>query len=176
MKLVLPKTAYGLILGSLILSFALPMAFAHKGEDHGKKEEAPPPIEPSEDATLKTINEAYLKDVKPIFQKSCFDCHSNSTQYPWYSSLPGAKQLIRNDVNEAKTHLDMSVDFPFKSHVSPKEDLEAIRDSVQEGSMPPFRYRILHWASALDAKEKAAILNWTENSLKTIEGRVSEPK
>lgn len=48
------------------------------------------------------INQEYLKTVKPIFQKSCFDCHGNTTVYPWYYKVPGVKQLIDNDIDEVK--------------------------------------------------------------------------
>lgn len=81
------------------------------------------------------INESYIASVKPIFKNSCFDCHSSSTYYPWYSKVPGAKHLIESDISEAKEHLDMGADFPFKGHGSPKEDLEAIDTSTPAGEL-----------------------------------------
>ena len=57
---------------------------------------------------IEIINERYVKNVKPIFVKSCFDCHSSQTRYPWYHSLPLIKSLLDNDIAEGKKHLNMS--------------------------------------------------------------------
>ncbi|RYZ91045.1 MAG: hypothetical protein EOP06_07235 [Proteobacteria bacterium] len=128
---------------------------------------------PASDAAMISINELYLKDIKPIFKRSCFDCHSSSTTYPWYSKMPGAKQLIRNDINEAKQHLDLTNDFPFAGHGSPPEDLVAINEQVQDGDMPPWRYRVLHSDSKLTDDEKAAVQAWVEKSLSIL--KVASP-
>ncbi len=133
-------------------------------ENHGRKS-SPEIIEESK---LAVINENYLKTVKPLLKKSCFDCHSSETQYPWYSKIPGAKQLIASDIAEARSHLDFSGDFPFKSHSSPAEDLLAIEKSIADDTMPPLRYRILHSTNALTHEDKSAIKSWVENSLSKL--------
>jgi len=164
----------GIRLSFLTLSYLLILAsprlsVAHEGEAHPSKTEhrAQSGNDASNEA-LKAINESYTKNVKSIFKKSCFDCHSNQTKYPWYAKLPGAKQLIASDISEANSHLDMSEDFPFKGHGSPIEDLEAIRKAVVENSMPPFRYWILHNGSRLSSEEKKAVLEWVNSSLQLL--------
>lgn len=142
-------------------------AMAHQNHDHSKAAAKAKVTDQSKEA-LRSVNEEFNKTVKPIFEKSCFDCHSSNTKFPWYSELPVAKGLIASDINEAKTHLDMTEGFPFKGHGSPREDLEAILKSVQEGSMPPLRYRMMHWDRGLSAQERAAIKSWVENSLKIL--------
>lgn len=155
-----------LVLASLIILASTSLALAHQGESHtSKKEHQALPATDDSDELLRTINESYIKNIKSIFQKSCFDCHSSQTKYPWYAKIPGAKQLIASDVAEANAHLDMSEDFPFKGHGSPIEDLEAIRKAVAENSMPPFRYWILHNESRLSSEEKKTVLEWTNSSL-----------
>lgn len=37
---------------------------------------------------LSDINSKYLKNIKPIFEVICFDCHNDKTNYPWYFKLP----------------------------------------------------------------------------------------
>ncbi len=99
------------------------------------------------------------------------DCHSQHTRFPWYYALPIAKQWINHDISEANEHIDMTGDFPFKSHATPIEDLQAIRDSVNDGSMPPFGYRIFHSGSSLSEAEKRAVIDWAnegEQLLKTV--------
>lgn len=155
------KTSKKVILIIGLLSIFLPDAFAHKNHHFGQPKLAP--MKAPNDQ-LSKINELYKEKVKPIFQKKCFDCHSQSTNYPWYYNIPGAKQLIDGDTKEAKEHLDFSNDFPFGGHGVPSEDLDAIQDVAKDNSMPPFRYWILHRDSGLSEEERRIILEWVEKS------------
>ena len=110
------------------------------------------------------INSSYQVTVKPIFQTKCFDCHSNQTRWPWYHSLPGIKQLLEQDAAEGREHLDLSDDFPFGGHGSPIEDLDAIDKTLKDGSMPPWKYKLMHRSSRLTAEEKQIILDWINKS------------
>lgn len=111
-------------------------------------------------ARIHAINRRYVEHVKPIFVEKCGDCHSSRIHYPWYYPVPGVRQLIDRDHREAMKHLDFSSDFPFGGHGSPKEDLRAIQESLRKDSMPPFRYRALHWKSKLTAEEKRIVTEW----------------
>lgn len=135
----------------------------HEEKDNHEKNESKVSTPISADG-LQEINQRYLKSIKPIFQAKCFDCHSTKTHYPWYHSIPGIKQLIDNDIKEGLEHVDMTNDFPFKGHGSPKEDLEAIKETVQENSMPPLSYRLMHWGSELTKKDIETIRSWLRQS------------
>lgn len=150
-------------------------AFSHQGEDHSKPSTHGSAHEaiatPQDSIKIKKISEGYLRDIKPIFEKKCFDCHGSTTQYPWYAKLPGPKQLIEYDVGEAKKHLDLSADYPFKSHSTPIKDLQAIRESIKNGEMPPFRYRIMHWGSKLTDEEYEKVRQWTDEGEKLLQSQ-----
>jgi len=147
-----------------ICLLALPL-LAHQGKKH-------PPIEAAK-AKVDKVNARYLKRIKPIFRKKCFDCHATAARLPWYAKIPGPKQLIRRDMREAKKHMDMRRDFPFAGHGTPLEDFDALEEILKDGSMPPLRYRIMHRGAALNGEEKEAILNWINASrpLLTIPGK-----
>jgi hypothetical protein len=66
--------------------------------------------------------------------------------------------MLDSDIREAKHHLDLSDGYPFKSHATPIEDLDAIAESVQKGTMPPLFYRIMHRSDAMTHEEKKAVL------------------
>jgi len=147
-----------------LLSFVFTSSstFAHKNHHHPvSQEESGSKLQENE---FFKINQLYKEKTKPIFQKKCFDCHSQNTNYPWYYNIPGAKHLIDSDTKEAKEHLDFSNDFPFGGHGVPSEDLDAIRDIAKDNSMPPFRYWILHRDSRLSEEERRIILEWVETS------------
>ncbi len=159
---------------ALFLFLALPLTVSgHGDEDHsgGKADENAEWETISEEipqSILKGINSSYLKNIKPIFQSKCLDCHGNVESLPWYSNLPGAKQLIRDDISEAKEHMDMSNDFPFSGHGTPQNDLEALERSINENSMPPLRYKVMHWDSGLESDEKSVIKAWIKKSIHLI--------
>ncbi len=145
----------------ILLSIFSTIVFSHKGEKH-KKERTTKEVSVEE---IKAINSEYVKKIKPTFKRKCFDCHGTVNKLPWYSKIPGPKQIINHDIEEAKKHMDMSEDFPFKGHGTQKEDLESLRNTVDKNTMPPLRYKIMHWKSSLTKKEKKLIENWVEESL-----------
>lgn len=141
-------------------------AAAHNGHHHEDPSHAQMhhPVGPTEKDQFASINEKYLQDVKPIFKRSCFDCHSSQSRFPWYYKIPGIHQYIDSDIAEAREHLDFEQDFPFKSHAMPLEDLKAISDELLEDEMPPLRYRLLHSETKLTEAEKNKIINWVNFS------------
>ncbi len=148
--------------------------FSHGGEDHIKT----PPKEVVKHQRTKSdalkeayqkINDAYLVDIKPIFEKKCFDCHGDLKKSPWYYKVPGIKQMIDYDMKEAKEHIDMRQDFPFISHENPLKDLKSIKEIGEEGGMPPLRYILGHWDARLSEAEKKSIVTWSSESIKRLQ-------
>ncbi|MBF0290247.1 MAG: heme-binding domain-containing protein [SAR324 cluster bacterium] len=137
-----------------------------EGSSASKNSHAPKKTNANEQKimAIQKINNTYQKSVRSIFADNCFNCHSNTVEYPWYYKLPLVKQLIDRDIEEAREHLDMSKGFPFDGHGSPTDDLKILREAVQEESMPPMRYTLLHRDSILTKKEKQQILGWIEKS------------
>lgn len=155
----------------LLIFLLIPLfLFAHGGEKHEEKKSLEVKIEVQETKreAYTSINKEYIKNIKPIFQKKCFDCHSNQTNYPWYFKLPLISDLIKKDIKEAKEHLDFSNDFPFISHGTPKKDLISILDVARKKSMPPLRYAIVHRNSKITDEDITKIKKWIENSLEKL--------
>ncbi|MCF6201650.1 MAG: heme-binding domain-containing protein, partial [Hydrogenimonas sp.] len=46
--------------------------------------------------------------VQEIFIRSCYDCHSNRTNWPWYSAIAPAKWFVVRDVNVGRKWLNFS--------------------------------------------------------------------
>ncbi len=120
---------------------------------------------------LQAINQEYLRNVKPIFTQKCLMCHADSSgqTHPLYVVIPPISWLVAEDMRDAKKKMDMTFDFPFQGHGAAKDDLNATRKISQNGSMPPLKYKILHWQSGLTAQEKKTVLEWVQNSLDQIQ-------
>jgi len=146
-----------ILFGLTVLSASV--SHAHKNHHHGQTQMAQEsPIDSGTEKAIADIAGHYADQIKPIFQNKCLNCHGGQTVYPWYYKIPVAKQLIDSDVKEASEHIDMSRGFPFGGHGNPKDDLEAVRDAVNENSMPPFRYWILHFNLRLTQEEKDKVV------------------
>jgi len=117
-----------------------------------------------QDSVYAAINSNY-QTVRHIFRKSCFDCHTDSTKYPWYHVLPFIGGMIDDDIKEAKEHLNMSDDFPFSGHATQIERLREIREEIEEGDMPILSYRLTHWGLLIENKRQDSVFLWIDESL-----------
>ncbi|MEK7775395.1 MAG: heme-binding domain-containing protein, partial [Candidatus Zixiibacteriota bacterium] len=131
----------GVVATSLVmLAITATMLTAHGGKTHDENDstevEAQVPSDSAQEAArlelFASINASY-QTIKPILMRSCYDCHSNQTHFPWYYKIPGPKQLIDSDIKEANTHVNFSNDFPFSGHGKLGETLKAIREEIDEG-------------------------------------------
>ena len=98
-------------------------------------------------------------EVKNIFRNACYDCHSNETEWPWYSSVAPISWFIEDDVRDGRKHLNFSEWETYKDTRKTKKRGE-IWDEVNEGSMPLKMYTYLHPKSNLDFNQKSIIKEW----------------
>lgn len=121
-------------------------------------------LSPNVDSLYAVVQEEFVK-LEPIWQKACYDCHTDKTDYPWYYKLPFVKGMIDKDIEEARAELDMSKGFPFVSQRTPADDIRKLGAEVEEGAMPPGKYTIIHWSASLSQEEKDSISTFVSNSL-----------
>ena len=116
------------------------------------------------DSLYTVINENY-QTVRHIFEKSCFDCHSTFTTYPWYYEIPGIKGLIDDDIKEAMGHFDLSNDFPFISKHNQADLLKDIKEEIEEDGMPLLSYRMMHWGRLIEGAQRDSVFAWIDSSM-----------
>ncbi|MCM2323639.1 MAG: heme-binding domain-containing protein [Oligoflexia bacterium] len=136
------------------------LAFGH-GKEHPREHSGGPALAAERAGALAA---SYVAKVKPIFAAKCYSCHAEGAKLPWYHPIPGVKQLIDRDIREAREHLDMSGDYPFRSHASPVEDLNELEEEIRSGGMPPLIYRAMHWGSRLTREEENVVLDWLRSA------------
>jgi hypothetical protein len=101
-------------------------------------------------------------DVQQILKRSCYDCHSNNTAYPWYMNIQPVAWYLAHHVDEGKHELNFS---EFGSY-TPKKQLHKLQEvvkEVKEGEMPLSSYTLLHPQAKLSAAEKALVTNWADS-------------
>ena len=99
-------------------------------------------------------------EARALVKEHCFQCHSNETEWPWYSYIAPASWLIKFDVVEGRGHFNFS-----EWDKNPGELNEMVRE-INRGSMPPLQYTIFHPSSKLDAQQKQALIDALTASLK----------
>jgi len=115
-------------------------------------------------AKLEQINRAYRRDIMPIFEQKCFDCHSSRTRFPFYYRIPLIHGFIDAQISRAQKTLDLSTEFPFGGHPVFSTDLHRIRHELDENQMPPVYYRFMHQNSTITSDERKLVFKWIEDS------------
>ena len=82
-------------------------------------------------------------EVREIVVNSCFDCHSNQTDWPWYSYVAPMSWLISSHVNEGRQQFNFSEWLKCPEEKQQKIKAEMIEE-IEEGDMPLPGYIILH--------------------------------
>ncbi len=104
---------------------------------------------------------------KQLIVSSCYDCHSNNTYYPWYSTIQPVAWWLDSHVQEGKAELNFS---EFITYDAKKADhkLEETIEMVKEKEMPLESYTWIHDHSRLTDAQRDAIINWAEEARKKI--------
>lgn len=98
-----------------------------------------------------------------ILERSCFDCHSNNTIYPWYYRLQPVGWWLNHHVEEGKGGLNFS-EYGNMSLEDQDHMLEEVEEAVTEGWMPLGSYLWIHKEATLTAEQKALIKKWTTDA------------
>jgi hypothetical protein len=102
-----------------------------------------------------------------LLQRSCQNCHSENTRWPWYSRIPPASWLIAKDVDDARRHVNFS---RWNSYPAAEQEnlLARIGAAARTGQMPPRRYTFLHHEAVLTAAERQQIYEWSRAERKHV--------
>lgn len=110
------------------------------------------------------------QDVKTILAKSCSDCHSNKTRYPWYTEIQPIGWWLDDHIKEGKKELNFN-EFGSYRIARQYKKLEECIDEVKEGKMPLPSYLQIHTVSILTDTEKQTFLNWCHTVRDSIKAR-----
>ncbi len=109
------------------------------------------------------------EDVQRILKKACYDCHSNETIYPWYSSVQPLGWWLKHHIDEGKEHLNFS-EFAGRRIAVQNHKFEEIIETVKEGEMPLKSYTWLgmHPEAKLSLEERTRITSWAQMQMDLI--------
>jgi len=130
-----------------------------------------PPKNVSEVAiTENDISRKYgmTESVQQILVEKCYDCHSNSTVYPWYYNIQPVAWWMAHHINEGKEELNFS-EFNTYSEKRAKHKLEELSEAVNEGWMPLESYLWIHGDAKITEQDRNLINAWLKSLPVTLE-------
>jgi cytochrome c551/c552 len=89
---------------------------------------------------------------RELAKRACFDCHSNETVWPWYSSVAPMSWLVQSDVDEARGMMN------FSEWDRPQKKADEAAEQIQKGEMPLWFYVPPHPQAKLSAAEKQTLI------------------
>ncbi|HWQ84676.1 MAG TPA: heme-binding domain-containing protein [Anaerolineales bacterium] len=129
------KKVFLIVLGLIVLIQLLP---------YGRSHNNPPVVQEPAWQGVET---------RPLAQRACFDCHSNETEWAWYSNIAPASWLIQHDVEEGRSKLN------FSEWGRGEQETGEIGEVILNGEMPPAQYTLIHPDSRLSTTENEMLLN-----------------
>src|SRR5690606_14149390 len=107
------------------------------------------------------------EEVASILKVSCYNCHSNETDYPWYSYVAPSSWLVARDVRLAREELNLST-WKEIDMIDQLGKLDDIYQEVESGKMPMDVYTVVHTSAKLDERQRELILTWAEETMDVI--------
>ncbi|HLI80376.1 MAG TPA: heme-binding domain-containing protein [Candidatus Binataceae bacterium] len=106
--------------------------------------------------------------VEAILRRSCYDCHSNQTQWPWYAHVAPVSWLMIRDVNRGREHINFSTWDKYAD--DPETVIRKLRNIdkvMQNGSMPLWYYLPEHSIARLSDADRQALEDWVVQSIES---------
>lgn len=102
-------------------------------------------------------------EVRELLKTGCYDCHSNQTEYPWYSNVAPVSYWLAGHVSDGKKHLNFSA---WDTYEAKRKDhkLEEVVETVKEGEMPLNSYTWTHQGARLTQQQREAITAWAQQT------------
>jgi hypothetical protein len=118
-----------------------------------------PPVDQSQTIEAHT---QMTPQVAAILDRSCNDCHSNKTRWPWYSNVAPVSWLVVGHVDDARKDLNFS-EWGKRDQDRQSRKLQQMCDEITDGAMPLGSYTPLHTGSKLSAADIKTLCDWTNS-------------
>jgi hypothetical protein len=98
-------------------------------------------------------------EVRALVKRSCADCHSNETVWPWYSYVAPVSWLVERDVRHGRDHINFSR-WPEYSFHQQEKLLADIASALKNREMPLPQYAVMHRDAKLSDAEIDIVYQW----------------
>ncbi|SJN36655.1 hypothetical protein FM107_08975 [Sphingobacterium sp. JB170] len=99
------------------------------------------------------------EQVNAILAVSCYDCHSNNTNYPWYSEIQPMAWLMEKHILDGKEKLNFD-DLPPYGSRRLNSKFTQITKQIEQDKMPLNSYLWLHEGARLRMEDKKLLIDY----------------
>jgi len=111
------------------------------------------------------IRENVPKNIAKIFKTSCYNCHSNQTDYAWYDNIAPLSWYVDKNIKRAKFSLNFSKWGDFEPWQRRLFFQGAIMYDINTERMPPKRYLLAHPEAKISHIQREELEAW----IKTVD-------
>ena len=104
------------------------------------------------------------KEVIAILDRSCRDCHSNETRWPWYTNVAPVSWWVIDHVNHGRSHFNFSEWAKYNSEEQ-RDLLKAACELSRKREMPLPSYLRMHDA-AMTARDIETLCTFTDAAIR----------
>lgn len=115
-------------------------------------------------------------DVRNILERSCADCHSHNTRYPWYANVQPSAWFLKDHIDDARRKMNFSTynTYPLKKKA---HKLEEVCEQVESKEMPLPSYLWLHRDAVLSETDRTRLCEWAKGEKSKLDAQLpEEPK
>jgi len=99
------------------------------------------------------------QEIQSSLRSACYACHSNQTNYPWYSHIQPFGWFVQNHIDDGRAELNLS-EFGKLSQRKKRMKLKSMMKEIEKGGMPLKSYRLMHNKSNLTKIQKQHIIDY----------------
>jgi len=104
-------------------------------------------------------------ETRELVVRTCFDCHSNEVDYPWYSRVAPMSWAVQLHVDAGRSEVN------FSEWDKPQKEADESAETVIDGEMPPAYYtRFAHPEARLSDAELQDLINGLEATFGSDDG------
>lgn len=110
--------------------------------------------------------------VHQLLKNTCFDCHSNTTTYPWYNSITPVNYWLDSHIKDGKKHLNFS-EWNTYSLKRKEHKMDELHEEVAEKEMPLSSYTWTHSNANLSQQEIDLVVSWAKENQATYKAQLN---
>jgi hypothetical protein len=107
------------------------------------------------------------EDVMTTLRRSCWNCHSNETEWPWYAYIAPVSWRVSQHVWMAREHVNFT-EWDSYDAEELDEAFEEIAEEIEKGGMPLSDYLLVHRKAKLTASDRERLIAWAEAARERI--------
>jgi hypothetical protein len=99
--------------------------------------------------------------VADLIRNACYDCHSNQTNYPWYSKVSPVSWYLHQHIRKGREQVNFS-EYGSLGKADKIRLLDEFYEVLERGDMPLRSYTLIHREGRLSTDEIKALSTWSE--------------